>query len=405
MTALRTAGITVCFLVCVAACAAEPVQIPCAVQIATTASDGKHTVPEIIAACRNQGIKAVILADRDLMQWEYGVWPLRNVFKKTVRHKSLFTYGIRRYLAELENLQKQNPDLIVIAGVESAPFYYWKGSVFNDDLTLVDWHKHVLAVGLKDAGDYAMLPVIGNKKALALPFIARNLYLFWPLLLIGAGAVWCKRRRMRAGLIAVAIGAVFLVNNFPFRYYRFDQYRGDQGSKPYQGYIDYVNAQGALAFWVHPEACNQCRVGNVRIDTEAYPLELYRTSGYTGFSILYDGEKKIGAHAGMWDRLLEAYCQGKRRQPAWAIGTLGFDNTGDLGAALEDLRTVVLAERFSRASTRSGRAAPMLFRGKIPATLSWMLSACMIRQAQQSGQWGRRLLRNQLRSSGSGGIF
>jgi len=356
----------VLLLFCKAVCAEERIQVPCAIQISSKTSDGKLTIPEILAACRSKGIKAVILTDRDLMQWEYGIWPLRNVIKKTVAQKSLFSYGLDRYLGELAKIKEKNPDLIIIAGVESAAFYYWKGSVFNDDLTLGDWHKHIVAAGLREKKDYALLPVIGNKRALALPYSVRTVYLFWPLLMIAAGVFLCRHRRMILGVILTTIGAVFLINNYPFAHYRFDQYHGAQGAKPYQGYIDYVKNRGGLTFWVHPEACNQCRIGNVRIDTEEYPLDLYRTQDYTGFSILYEGEKKIGAIGGIWDRLLEYYCQGKRGRPVWAIATLGFDDTGELGDALEDLRTVVLADGFTEEALLSalGQGSAYILAGK-----------------------------------------
>ena len=47
---------------------------------------------------------------------------------------------------------------------------------------------------------------------------------------------------------------MFLLNSIPFTEEVIDQYESDQGAKPYQLLINYVNKQGGLMFWAHPEA-------------------------------------------------------------------------------------------------------------------------------------------------------
>ncbi len=345
--------------------AQDLIQVPAAIQISSQVSDGKYTIPEILSICRQQKFKIVVITDRDLMRWEYGVWPLRNILKKTVEDGSILKYGVKRYFREFNEIQKNNPDLVVIAGVESAPFYYWSGDLIHSDLEIRDWHKHIITIGLKDARDLEQLPVAGNKKGLALPFSLKNLILLWPILLLTVGIFSLQKRTYDykdergkqfgeyskssqvAGILFIVIAMVFLVNNFPFRYYSFDQYCHKAGIKPYQNYFDYVQEHNALTFWAHPEVKNVERSGNVSIRTEEHSLNLLQTRDYTGFAVFYEGFKIVGKINGIWDGLLKDYCAGKRKNPVWAIGALSFDSDGNLEDYLKDVRTVLLLPLLS----------------------------------------------------------
>ena len=73
-------------------------QLRTAIHITSTISESGDSLREIAETARGNGISAVIFTDRDLMRWEYGVWPLRNVIKKTVENNSVSRYGADRYL-------------------------------------------------------------------------------------------------------------------------------------------------------------------------------------------------------------------------------------------------------------------------------------------------------------------
>jgi hypothetical protein len=326
--------------------AAELIQVPAAIQVSSKVSDGKYSIPQILGICRERGFKAVVITDRDLMRWEYGIWPLRNILKKTVEAGSIIKYGPNRYIREFNKIQRDNPDLAVIPGVESAPFYYWRGDIFHSDLEIRDWHKHIISIGLKDGRDLEYLPVMSNKPGLARPWGGKSLFLFWPVLLLCAGII-CAKYSRKPGLAIIAAACVFLANNFPFCSYRFDQYHGEAGIKPFQNYIDYVNRNSGITFWAHPEAGNVERTGTVSIRTDAHPLDLLRSRDFTGFAVFFEGFKTVGKIGGIWDSLLKDFCAGKRNKPVWAIGALSFDSTGDLKDYLRDLRTVLLVPVFN----------------------------------------------------------
>ncbi|MCX5708992.1 MAG: hypothetical protein NTY14_08530, partial [Candidatus Omnitrophica bacterium] len=149
------------------------------------------------------------------------------------------------------------------------------------------------------------------------------------------------------GLLLIGIACVFLVNNFPFRFYSFDQYHGQAGIKPFQNYIDYVNRNSGLSFWAHPEARNVEEAGAVSIRTEEHSLNLLQARDFTGFAVFFEGFKTVGKINGIWDSLLKDYCAGKRAKPIWALGALSFDSIGNLEDYLKDLRTVLLVAVFN----------------------------------------------------------
>jgi hypothetical protein len=327
------------------------IRIAAAIQISSAVSDGKYTLPEIIAIAKKNKIKVLVIADRDLMRWEYGLWPLRNVIKKTVEKKSVIKYGIKRYLNDIENLQKNNFDILLIPAIESAPFYYWEGNVYDNSLKINNWHKHLLTVGLKNPKDYQCIPVIGNKRGLALPFGFKNVFLFWPILILLCGISLLRKPSRKSLVIAIffiSFGLLFTLNNYPFRFLKFDQYHGDSGIMPYQNYIDYVNKHGGLTFWAHPEAENIASSDKIRIETRKYTSDLLQADNYTGFMIFHEGYKEVGRVGGIWDEILSEYCRGIRKTPVWAIGGLAFDADGDLSKAMENLRTVFLVPALDK---------------------------------------------------------
>ena len=281
-----------------------------AIQISSNVSDGKLSLPEIIAVARKNKVRVVILSERDMMKWEYGIWPLAGLLKKTVEDNSLLRYGVKRYLEEIRVLQERNPDMIIIPGVESAPYYYWTGTPWNRNMKIHDWHRHIMAFGFTSASDYEHLPVIGNPRA--------------------AGK-------------------------------RFDQYQGDRGIAPYKQYIDYARKAGALTFWTHPEALNSERIGEVTTETGPYSDLLERIDGYTGFFIFYEGYKELGQIGGEWDSMLMDYCAGRRSYPVWAAAGLAADSSADLDSNLRSLRTVLSLRAFTREDVLSALATGAMY--------------------------------------------
>ena len=336
-----------------------------AIHISSTVSDGKLTLEEIAGIAKNSGIDVVVFADRDIMKWEYGIPALRNLIKKSVENNSIFTYGIHHYLKDIEALQDIFPDMIFIPGTESAPFYYWRGSLFKNSLTMYNWHQHLITLGLTDPKDYQYFPVIGNWQGLKQRF---SIYKIWPFFSLILGIILCQKktcpykdkagkelapickRTRLCGVTLVILSLLFGFNNWPPYEFSFTQYQGNLGKFPYQNFIDYVNSKGGLVFWAHPEGTYHKEISKISFKTKEHIKRLFDTDKYTGFCIFPLGYKKVGRPQGIWDELLLKYCQGERTDPVWVAGSLAFDSRGSLSSALRGLQTVILAPEKSKKS-------------------------------------------------------
>ncbi len=320
-------------------------QVAVAMHLSSTVSDGTADLDTIISVARANNIRAVILTDKALMQWRYGLWPLRNLLAGSLRQRSILSYGPQRYLDLISASQGENPDMLIIPGAEVSPFYYWSGNPLKKSLAMHDWHKHLVLAGLGKAQDYRDLPVAGNP-ALRVLSVPRLLWLVFSAAALVFSLKLLRRRKRIAALslliIALAAGAD---NLFPFDS-RLDPFRGDQGIKPYQELIDYAVNRGGLVYWAHPEARNYQEYNGVSLKTDPYIWDLARSKGYTGFEALYDGFEHVAVVSGIWDNLLLEYCRGVRKEPVWAAAGLQFDFSGDLDAYMKDLRMVCLCEKF-----------------------------------------------------------
>ena len=343
--------------------ASDFIQVKAAIQISSTVSDGKYSLYQIAKIAKDSGIKAVVFADKGFMRWEYGLWPFRRLIKRTVISNSIAQYKPQRYLKDITDLESEFPHMIFIPGVDSSPFYYWRGSPFLGNLTICNWHKQLIAIGLNKPSDYNNLPVIGNQKALR---EGVDIFKLFPLVTLFIGLFLFNRRiysykdsegkelapyskSLRVtGVVTVILSILFFLNNWPPFRVKFDAYHGDLESTPYQNFIDYINQKDGLVFWTHPEAENISRRGKVRIETKKYPQALLYTRDYTGFTIFPAGYKEVGRVNGIWDEVLKEYCQGRRKHPVWAIGTLAFDQQGELSKRIQVVSTVLLVNKLNK---------------------------------------------------------
>jgi len=293
------------------------------IDIHSKISDGIYSQGKIAATAKEKRVKVLIFSESALRKWEYGLWPLRNIIKKTYQENSVLRMGIEKYLKKFTALQKQFPDLVLIPGLEASPFFYWEGSPFSRNFALVDYYKQFLIIGLNR--DYQNIPIVGNRQFL---YLSKNaLFNLWPIILIIFGLRLLRKKAW--GISFILVGFLFLINNLPFATSRFNVYQGYQGVKPYQDLIDYVNQRGGLIFWGHPELFSQKRYFGIEVCTLTHPEELLLTSGYAGFGLILKDKCEITEPGDVWDKLLLEYLGGKRKKPVWIIGTEHF--TGESG--------------------------------------------------------------------------
>ena len=328
----------------------EYLQVAGLIDLRTDFSDGIHTLDYIIRLAQKRGFKALVITDHDRKVLEYGLRPFQNILKKRVETPSIRTAGPEHYLNTIHSLSKNHPEIILIPGTESAPFYYWRGSYFRKNLTVCDWEKHLIIVGMENPEDYEDLPVLHNGYSTKYLSSRISVGFFLFLIPLGAGLFLITKRGILrySGIVLALLSLLLLINNHPFQSSPFDQYHGYQGIAPYQLVIDYVNSRGGMVFWNHPETqSGRGKLDMIFKDTPPYPQVLRESRNYTGFAALYGGQTTITEPGNEWDKLLKEYCSGQRTKPAWGISTADFHQEGAAGEKLGNFPTVFLVEALT----------------------------------------------------------
>ncbi len=335
--------------------AVEYLQIPGLIDLRTTYSDGALDPESLARLAKQRGFDLIFVNDHDRLVMEYGILPFRNILRKREELNSINEGGAKDYLNAIRRVQEKNPGMIIVPGSETAPFYYWTGSFFQDNLTAHDDERRILTIGMDRSSDYADLPILHN--GFSFRYTVEFLPFLVPFLIsLGLGLVLLRWRGILriSGIIVSGVSVLFMINMGPFRSSPFDQYHGYQGMAPYQLVIDYVESRGGLTFWNYPETASGVRkIGPVFVDTPSYPQVLEQSRGYTGFSALYGDNITVTEPGNLWDRVLLQYCEGERDRPPWGISTADFHKDGESGERLGAFPTVVMVREKTKEAVLS----------------------------------------------------
>lgn len=349
------------FISCIAAYGAEDGAVEyLALNAAVQVRVGEGLDVERIAQeARAAGVDAVVFTEPDVRRVDYGPPFLRSLLRSSYQEHSLYSSnGTAQYLQNVERAQQRFPQMVLVEGVESRPFYYW-ASGGDGPWALEQWNRRIAAVGLSDAEAYGGLPVSGGAGIGV--WNLSSVLLLWPLLGL-AYAVVARAHPLALRLVIGAASLLCLVENVPFTVPLWDPYKGDLGPAPYQHYIDRVNEGGGLALWLPvDEALSQRRIALFFGQLTAFvpPAEmgdeLLKTRGATAFAALHSGRASAADLGRSWDKVLIEYLNGERRQPLWALGCVDYDS----GAQLDSILTVFGVRQASRAglfeAMRQGR--------------------------------------------------
>jgi len=320
------------------------------IDIRTSFSDGAHSMENVIRMARAKGFKVLFINDHDRIELSYGLPPFRRIIRYKKSFPSIMTHGPEKYLEEIRRLSGKYPDMIIIPGCITSPFYYLTGSWFKKNLTVHDYDRRLLIVNFNKPEDYNHIPNLGNKMSLSYTReLLPGMVVFIVPLVIGLILLRWKGFYRTAGIIIVVFSVLAMVDYNPFRSSRFSPYDPHQGFAPYQEVINYVQERGGLCFWNYPEQKSGIRkYGPIQVKTLPYPKLLYQTRDYTGFAAIYGDNITVTDPGKEWDRVLEEYCSGKRKKPVWGISTADFHEEGRLGLKLGAFPTTLLVKRFSK---------------------------------------------------------
>ncbi|HEV8472137.1 MAG TPA: hypothetical protein VGR82_05100 [Methylomirabilota bacterium] len=321
--------------------AAAPYErLPAVVHVHSDLSTGDFSLEELAVMAERQGVGALLLTENYLARVDYGLPPFRALTR--VSHEVRSVHGrLDEYLARVAQAQAVRPRVLLLAGVEVMPHYFWTGSPLSLEMTLHGTQKNLLVFGL-DRAALARLPVIGNERPARLglqPILDAlpGLLILPGLVLLarprthrrrlGQAVVVLRRRAWFAGVTFCAVGIIALARAWPFAVPLHSPYV-DAGVAPFQTVIDYVQARGGAVVWSLPEArdSGEQAVGPVRVTwaTEPYADDLLRTARYTAFGAVYEDTTRAERPGEVWDRLLQQYAAGERTRPAWAVGESAF---------------------------------------------------------------------------------
>jgi hypothetical protein len=332
--------------------AEEWIKLKAAMHIHSTFSTGDENIEDIASLALEHGVDVLVITDDDILDITYGLPFLRRLTSYTRTKPALFSSrAMETYLDEIKQVDERHPELILIEGVESAPFYYWGIDILAGEWFFHNWNKHLICIGL-DEEDYLNLPILGGEGIRMWHW--SSLLLLWPLAGLVYVVVAAGRHPAFLRWTVLAISLVALAENIPFTVPLMDQYNGDLGAAPYQYYIDYVNDRGGMVFWPHAEARStippesllggRLQVGS---KTPAHAEDLVLTRRYTGFAALY-GDNITATEPGReWDQVLNEYLVGVRDRPSWGTGEIDYH--GDVpGNQIHDILTVLYVRERSR---------------------------------------------------------
>jgi len=327
-------------------------QIDMVLDVKSRFSDGCSSIQELASLAQHRGIDVIIFSDHFKDSIEYGIAPFERIIKSKTERPSVSFSGINTYLSEISQNNKTFSNVLLLPSVESAPFYYWTGSLFQQNLVAKNWNKHIGIIGLENPNDYEGLPILnGNfsKRYVGqakVAFLISGLLFFISIILI----MFFREKFPKSVYLFFIITILFLLNNHPFKSSPFNPYNGDQKTAPYQEMINYVTDRGGMVFWNHIETDFPSKSrgeGSKNIQTSPHPTDLLFTHNYTGFQSVNDTQINATNPGREWDQTLKQYLNGQRAKPVWGYGSNDFHCEGQDGHKLGGVRTIALVNENS----------------------------------------------------------
>jgi hypothetical protein len=318
------------------------------IPVKTVPGEHPQDIEHIAEVAKEQGIDAIVLADRATAEFSYGLTRFSRLLRVTVSQGSVRQYGARRYSDRLDEVE-YDTGVVLIPGVECVPHYRWRGDPFGA-LRLEHAYEHlVVAAAGVDGEALRTLPDPANGHGVRFSWTV-----LWnvPLVLLVAVGMWLwgKRARLKkaAGAVCIISGMLALVDGAPFLPREVSPY-AEPTVDPADVLAEHAEAYGGLAVWAHPDATPGSLPHRVRAETGIdvavgpYPERLVESKAYHAFAMFNAGVDP-GRPGREWDAALAAYCAGRRPRPVWAVSECDYDADSPPDG-ISDAQTVVWAAR------------------------------------------------------------
>jgi len=333
------------------------------IRIQSNISCGTESLEQIALKARALGLDYVVFSDQFNVRVEYGMLPLRNLLKIFKTRKSIRTFGIGKYFDAISDMNAKYSDIVLIPGADIAPFYNWDGGFLSGDLKCKRFSEQLTIMSPDPTEVCQKLPVIHNDEYIFSKFdfikLSPLFFVIWGVYMIRFRKLGVTQRydspttrivsqRVAVGVILVAVGLSWTLNNRPFvNTFPFDQYH-DYGVLPYSNlanYIEHNKAHGNIAaFWSAPGAAMNVKLLGVDLVTEPYWNDVLDVDGYDGFAALYGDALTAHLPGNYWDVMLTEYISGKRNAKPVIIGEVDYHGRK---RRLDVIKTMVYTDELS----------------------------------------------------------
>ena len=133
----------------VPAAALEP--LPAVVHVHSDLSAGDFSLEQLAGMAERQGVGALLVTENYLLRVEYGLPPFRALTRAVHQERSVLDAGVDHFLARVAQARASNPRVLIVAGVEVLPHYFWSGSPPTLDTTVHDTPQNLPVFGLDPA--------------------------------------------------------------------------------------------------------------------------------------------------------------------------------------------------------------------------------------------------------------
>ncbi len=335
-------------------------------------SGGRYSLEELSYIIGKSDLDVAIITDHDNMEVSLGSQFFKNAFQYKIKRNSVAKYGVKNYFNKINELNSFYTNVEIIPGIEAVPYYSWEGTVLDKNLSLNNWHRHLLVFGMENIEDYKNLPSIKTgystltKGDNTLQYFKNHFYYYifilmnflFLILLIATSFKRRRHKRKRLPLFRIlcfSISLFFCIIEFPYLRSTVSQYHSESNQEAFQELIDYVNNKNGLVFWAHPEAEYNENLNlnipylqpEIKIATQKYSHLVYAVKNSTGFAGFWEGMKVLGKPSGLWDLALSEYCDGIRKKPMYVIGELDFEETNNF-KLINETNTFIFAKNRTK---------------------------------------------------------